>query len=444
MSKSSRTDPSNHGAHSRAAAATALFQVLEKGESLSTALPQATDALSDPDRRLSSAISYGVLRVLPSLNRLVGAKLDKPLKGKLKVLHYLLLVGAYQLYSLRIKDHAAVSATVEAARVLGKRNHKALVNGILRQLLREAPAADDSQQRVLPPDSLYNHPRWLFDAINAEYPEQAPHILNENNAHPPMWLRVNSATVSRDAYLQQLNAQGIDAYGDPVAPDAIRLAAPCPVDALTGFEAGHVSVQDRSAQRAADFLQAQPSHRVLDCCAAPGGKLVHLLERHRFDHSVQAIDIDAKRLERVEENLHRAGVGAVVHCADVTALDDWWDGERFDRILLDAPCSATGVIRRHPDIKWLRRASDIDELTQLQNKILHALWHVLKPGGELLYATCSILPGENRTQIETFLQQQSGASLLPIATAASNGMVQLLPGEHDGDGFFYARLKKVE
>lgn len=442
MSQQKKPENSGQGATSRAAAATALFHVLEKGESLSAALPHATGKLSDADKRLASAISYGVLRVLPSLNKLVGAKLDKPLKGKLKVLHYLLLVGAYQLYCLRIKDHAAVSATVEAARILGKRNHKGLVNGILRQLLREAPTADESQQRELPVDAMQNHPRWLFDAIQADHPQQASDILLENNAHPPMWLRVNRRFFNRDDYLRQLQDSGIAAEGDTLAGDAIQLNSPVPVERLPGFDRGHASVQDRSAQLAADYLNVKASHRVLDCCAAPGGKLLHLLERNDFEQPVQAIDIDAKRLERVDENLERAGLSAIVHCANVAATGDWWDGEQFDRILLDAPCSATGVIRRHPDIKWLRRAEDINELAQLQNQILNSLWPLLKPGGELLYATCSILSQENQTQIESFLKQQSSASLIPIDEKQKT--LQLLPGEHNGDGFFYARLKKVE
>lgn len=442
MSKNKRPTNNTQGSHSRAAAAAALFQVLEKGESLSAALPYATSKLSDADKRLASAISYGVLRVLPSLNRLVGAKIEKPLKGKLKILHYLLLVGAYQLYYQRIKDHAAVSATVEAAQVLGKRNHKGLVNGILRQLLREAPEADELQQRVLPQDPMQNHPRWLCDAINNDHPQYADSILTENNTHPPMWLRVNQRFATRDDYLRQLQDRGIAAKADDSASNAIQLHSPCPVEKLPGFARGHVSVQDRSAQLAADLLNVAASHRVLDCCAAPGGKLLHLLERHSFEQPVQAIDIDSHRLERVEENLERAGLSAIIHCADVATTDDWWDGEPFDRILLDAPCSATGVIRRHPDIKWLRRADDISELANLQSRILNSLWPLLKPGGELLYATCSILKQENQTQIESFLQQQTGASLIPID--AEHKMLQLLPGDYGGDGFFYARLKKVE
>ncbi|MCH2455885.1 MAG: 16S rRNA (cytosine(967)-C(5))-methyltransferase RsmB [Idiomarina sp.] len=442
MSEPNKTESKGSGAASRAAAATALFQVLEKGESLSTALPNATAKLSASDKRLASAISYGVLRVLPTLNKLVGAKLQQPLKGKLKILHYLLLVGAYQLYCQRIKDHAAVSATVEAAAVLKKRNNKALVNGVLRQLLREAPEANDNFERQLPENDNQNHPRWLVQQLENDHGNKTEVILQENNQHPPMWLRVNERLFSRDDYLRQLQAEGIEAVADPQARNAIRLLTPCSVDKLPGFHEGAVSVQDRSAQLAADYLNVDANHRVLDCCAAPGGKLLHLLERHTFDYPVQAVELDANRIERIKENLTRQQLFAEVHCADAADTSAWWDGKPFDRILLDAPCSATGVIRRHPDIKWLRRQSDISELAELQGKILRALWDTLTPGGELLYATCSILRDENQTQVEAFLKQHSDATLIPIE--ANRDMLQILPGEADGDGFFYARLKKAQ
>jgi len=442
MSEPNKTESKGSGAASRAAAATALFQVLEKGESLSTALPNATATLSASDKRLASAISYGVLRVLPTLNKLVGAKLQQPLKGKLKILHYLLLVGAYQLYCQRIKDHAAVSATVEAAAVLKKRNNKALVNGVLRQLLREAPEANDNFERQLPEDNNQNHPRWLVQQLENDHGDKTEVILRENNQHPPMWLRVNERQFSRDDYLRQLQDEGIEAVADSQARNAIKLLTPCSVDKLPGFHEGAVSVQDRSAQLAADYLNVDASHRVLDCCAAPGGKLLHLLERHTFDYPVQAVELDANRIERIKENLTRQQLFAEVHCADAADTSAWWDGKPFDRILLDAPCSATGVIRRHPDIKWLRRQSDISELAELQGKILRALWETLAPAGELLYATCSILRDENQTQVEAFLKQHSDATLIPIE--ANRDMLQILPGEADGDGFFYARLKKAQ
>ena len=428
------------GAQSRAAAARVLHRVLDQGESLATAFPAETETLDGHDKRLAQAISYGVLRFLPTLNRLVAEKLAKPLKGKLGILNTLLLVGAYQLYQLRTKDHAAVSATVEAAKVLKRKNHTGLVNGVLRQLLREAPARDENDQRPLPTDSLGNHPRWFVDAIKADYPNQWPDILAANNEHPPMWLRVNETKISTADYNALLAHQDITAFSDEAVSSALRLEKPCPVDMLPGFDEGVVSVQDKSAQMAGVLLRAEASSRVLDCCAAPGGKTLHLLEQHQFTTPVTAIDIDAKRLERLSDNLARQQQHANVICADVADIDRWWDQQPFDRILLDAPCSGTGVIRRHPDIKWLRRQSDIDNLVALQQQILTAIWQTLAPGGELIYATCSILKRENQAQIDHFLSSQHDASL--IAINENSTTLQVLPSADSGDGFFYARLKK--
>lgn len=431
----------NSGAQSRAAAATIIFRILEQGESLGAIFDDETTSLSANDKRLTQAIVYGVLRHLPSLNGLVSAKLDKPLKGKLKVLNSLLLVGAYQLYRLRTKDHAAVSATVEAAKKLKKKNQTGLVNGVLRQLLREAPAVTDDGQRPLPTDALADHPRWLVERLKHDYPTQWQDILAQNNVHPPMWLRVNCAkTPHTSDYLAELSEVGIEAVTDNVVNSALRLTQATSVERLPGFAEGRVSIQDRSAQLAANFLAAEPSHRVLDCCAAPGGKTLHLLEQHSFEQPVTAIDVDNQRLDRLRENLVRMDQKAKVICADINQPGDWWDGQLFDRILLDAPCSGTGVIRRHPDIKWLRRATDIDSLTQLQASILDTLWPLLAPGGELLYATCSVLKAENDEQISGFLERQSDARLVPISEGIER--MQILPEAEDGDGFFYAKLKK--
>ncbi|WP_404400901.1 16S rRNA (cytosine(967)-C(5))-methyltransferase RsmB [Idiomarina seosinensis] len=430
------------GAQSRAIAAKIVFRVLEQGESLSAVLPEETQPLEVSDRRLAQAISYGVMRYLPSLNQLIAGKLKKPLSGKLKILNSLLLVGAYQLYFLRTKDHAAVSASVEAAKFLGRKNHTGLVNGVLRQLLREAPERGDNQQRALPEDKLHNHPRWLAEAIKQDYPDNWQELLFNNNQHPPMWLRVNENQVSRAAYQQLLDDEEIESHPDDRVSSALRLTQPVAVERLPGFSEGWVSVQDRSAQLAGFLLNSHESHRVLDCCAAPGGKTLHLLERHQFTEPLTAIDIDQKRLQRVEENLARQKQPATLICADITATDKWWDGVCYDRILLDAPCSATGVIRRHPDIKWLRRASDIDALVKLQAQILDSIWPLLKDGGELLYATCSVLARENQQQIEHFLRRQKDARLSDITEQQAT--LQLLPAADGGDGFFYARLKKQQ
>ncbi|MGM0525912.1 MAG: 16S rRNA (cytosine(967)-C(5))-methyltransferase RsmB [Pseudomonadota bacterium] len=430
------------GAESRAAAARILFRILEQGESLSTAFPAETKTLDAGDKRLAQAISYGVLRFLPALNKLVAAKLDKPLKGKIKILNSLLLVGAYQLYQLRTKDHAAVSATVEAAKLLKRKNHTGLINGVLRQLLREAPERDENEQRPLPADALENHPRWLVDIIKSDHPDHWLELLQANNQHPPMWLRVNLNKTSRSDYQTQLSDKGINATADDLVPSALRLDKATSVDQLPGFEQGAVSVQDRSAQMAAFLLNADPSHNVLDCCAAPGGKTQHLLEQHQFATPLTAIDIDPRRLVRVEENLARQEQPAKVICADVIDTESWWDGQLFDRILLDAPCSATGVIRRHPDIKWLRRSSDIDALVALQAKILDHIWPLVANGGELLYATCSVISKENQQQVDSFLERTSDANLIPINEQTDT--LQILPAADGGDGFFYARFKKQQ
>lgn len=440
MSQPSNKQAPVSGAASRAAAAKVLFRVLEHGESLSTAFPEETRQLEGHDKRLAQAISYGVLRVLPTLNQLVAKKLAKPLKGKYKILNSLLLVGAYQLYRLRTKDHAAVSATVEAAKLLGRKTHTGLINGVLRQLLREAPERDDNEQRPLPDDSNINHPRWFVDALVKDYPADWQQILTENNEHPPMWLRVNTSKQSTGDYLARLEAEGLIAHADNEVDSAIRLDTPTSVDNLPGFADGDVSVQDRSAQMAGFLLDCSNEHRVLDCCAAPGGKTLHLLQRYQFSHPITAIDIDAERLERVKENLSRQSQPATLICADIATTDSWWDGHCFDRILLDAPCSATGVIRRHPDIKWLRRASDIDQLAALQAAILDSIWPLLAKGGELLYATCSVLKQENDQQIQRFLARQQDATLLPISEHSDT--LQLLPSRTSGDGFYYAKLKK--
>lgn len=428
------------GAESRAAAARILHRVLNDSESLATAFPAETPTLESNDKRLAQAISYGVLRFLPSLNRLVSAKLKQPLKGKLAILNTLLLVGAYQLYQMRTKDHAAVSATVEAAKLLKRKNYTGLVNGVLRQILREAPQRDANEQRAFPEDSLVDHPRWLAEIIKRDYPNDWHTILTANNQHPPMWLRVNEAKVSTAAYLESLIECGLDASIDPHVSSAIRLHKPSPVDLLPGFEEGLVSVQDKSAQMAGFLLNADQDHRVLDCCAAPGGKTLHLLERHPFRTPLTAVDVDAKRLERVKENLSRHQQSAHVICANIGQLNQWWDGVPFDRILLDAPCSGTGVIRRHPDIKWLRQKTDIAPLVALQQQLLETVWQTLVPGGELLYATCSVLQQENKLQIDDFLARHDDANLMPINDRLET--LQLLPSIHDGDGFFYARLKK--
>lgn len=430
--------PIRPGADSRAVAAQAVFQVVEQGRSLSQALPTLSRHLSARDRGMAQALAYGVMRQLPQLNFMVGAQINKPLKGELKILHSLLLVGAYQLAFMGSAEHAAVSATVDAAQVLKRGKQKGLVNGVLRNLQRQLPQLQAQLKQK--PALAHGHPRWLAERIQALYPQQASAIMAANNEQAPMWLRINAQHTNRENYLALLAEAGIETRADAPLPTAICLAHPVDVHSLPHFAEGWVSVQDIAAQHAAWLLNAQAGERILDCCAAPGGKTAHILEQ-QTQLDMLALDADEQRLQRVHENLERLQLHAKVITADACKPQDWWDNQAFDRILLDAPCSATGVIRRHPDIKWLRRDSDIAELVQVQQQILDALWPTLKVGGTLLYATCSILSEENTLQIEAFKKRHPDA--IAVATKPDGAVEwQWLPGELDGDGFYYAKLEK--
>ncbi|RUO35542.1 16S rRNA (cytosine(967)-C(5))-methyltransferase [Aliidiomarina shirensis] len=443
----------NNAAASRAAAAKILQQVLQHGRSLSQAIPSETEHLEANTRAFTQAICYQVLRQLPSYEWLISQLIEKPLKTKVRIVHYLLLVGLCQLRDMRVPAHAAIAETVEACIALRQKNLKGMVNAVLRSYQRQQEALESqlTELSARTPALAFNHPGWLLKRLEKAYPDQWPAICEANNTAPPLWLRVNTKHHSPAEYLAKLEAEGIEAYADEFS--AIRLAQGMDVTQLPGFSEGHVSVQDRSAQFAAHILAAEPGMNVLDACAAPGGKTVHLLE-HTTDLQVTALDFDASRLQRVHENLARMQVTANVICGDAAEPAEWWDGQLFDRILLDAPCSATGVIRRHPDIKWLRRADDIETLVELQGRILAAQWQLLKPGGRLLYATCSVLPEENILQIQSFLATVDDAEAIAIPIApqkpgskdgpesSENMGWQFLPAAESGDGFFYFLLQK--
>jgi 16S rRNA (cytosine967-C5)-methyltransferase len=396
-------------------------------------LPAA--GIAPHDQPLLAALVFGALRWHYRLEWQAQRLLDRPLPGDRAVLAALLRVGLLQLQALRIPVHAAVSATVDAAALAGARNARGLVNAVLRRYLRERAALERAMQDE--PEARFAHPRWLIDAVRADHAGEWAEILDANNAAPPMWLRVNLMRTTRDAYLDELEAAGLAGTPAPDVKSAIRLAEPVAVDGLPGFGAGLVSVQDVSAQRAAAFLELSAGQRVLDACAAPGGKTGHILEAAGGVGEVWAVDRDAARLTRVRENLERLGLPAKLVAGDATAPDAWWDGKPFDRILLDAPCSATGVIRRHPDIKVLRRPGDVDAAVALQARLLRALWPLLAPGGLLVYATCSILNRENAVQIGAFRVAEP-----ELAAAEVVASLQLVPEEAGGDGFYYAVLRK--
>ncbi|MBY7860903.1 16S rRNA (cytosine(967)-C(5))-methyltransferase RsmB [Vibrio fluvialis] len=421
----------------RAAAAQVLFQVVDKGQSLSMALPAAQQNIRPRDHALLQEICYGALRYLPRLESIANALMDNPLKGKQRVFHHLILVGIYQLSFMRIPAHAAVGETVEGAQDLKGPRLRGLINAVLRNYQRNQEQLD--AQAVSHNAGKYGHPSWLLKLLQNAYPQQWEAIVEANNSKAPMWLRVNHQHHDRDAYQALLNNENIDSSVHSQAEDALKLAAPCDVTKLPGFEKGWVSVQDAAAQLSLHYLQPQDGELILDCCAAPGGKTAHILERTQGSEVV-AIDCDDTRLKRVHDNLKRLNLSAKVVCGDARYPQEWWQGSQFDRILLDAPCSATGVIRRHPDIKWLRRAEDIAALAELQREILDAMWQQLKPGGTLVYATCSITPQENVLQVKDFLARTSDAQL--VGSELDNPGRQILPGEEDMDGFYYAVLAK--
>ncbi|WP_336994132.1 16S rRNA (cytosine(967)-C(5))-methyltransferase RsmB [Lelliottia amnigena] len=421
----------------RSMAASAIEKVVEQGQSLSNILPPLQQKVSDKDKALLQELCFGVLRTLPQQEWLISKLMSRPMTGKQRTIHYLIMVGFYQLLHTRIPPHAALAETVEGAVVIKRPQLKGLINGVLRQFQRQQEELlaefADSDQRFL-------HPEWLLKRLQKAYPSQWQAIVEANNQRPPMWLRVNRNHHTRDEWLALLETAEMNGFTHDAYPDAIRLASPAPVQSLPGFEQGWVTVQDASAQGCMTYLEPQNGDRILDLCAAPGGKTTHILEVAP-KASVMAVDIDEQRLSRVYDNLKRLGMKAEVKQGDGRTPAQWCGDEQFDRILVDAPCSATGVIRRHPDIKWLRRDRDINELAQLQSEILDAVWPHLKPGGTLVYATCSVLPEENSQQIAAFLKRTPNATLRTTGTPDKSG-IQNLPGAEDGDGFFYAKLIK--
>lgn len=524
------------GAQARAAAARLVGAVLREGRSLTEALEQVAGLDQERDRPLVQELSYGTLRLLPRLRALARQLLNKPLRPEEAALEALILIGLYQLLATRIPPHAAVASTVAATRVLGKDWAAGLVNALLRRFQREraallAVAERDEEARWL-------FPHWLLEGLRQDWPEDWEAIVAASNAQPPQWLRVNRLALARDAYRARLVAAGVmptpALVAEPAAlpdapahaPAALRLDPPLPMARLPGYAEGLVSIQDLHAQLAAPLLSVQPGERVLDACAAPGGKTAHLLELADGRIDLTALDLDPRRLQQVTANLRRLGLRARVMAGDAAAPPQDWieisgtgdtdpgfsraggggagglaashaeadvsgagvsgsglsiapasgpespvsDGaapessaagvavglhsgdasargtaDLFDRILLDAPCSATGVIRRHPDIKWLRRPTDIEALAARQERLLEALWPLLAPGGTLLYVTCSLLAAENEEQVRAFLSRHRDAVEDPIQAdwgQPRNRGRQVLPSLAGGDGFYFARLRK--
>jgi 16S rRNA (cytosine967-C5)-methyltransferase len=389
------------------------------------------------DTSLVRAFVYAALRWHHRLEWQLEQLLTRPLARSDVELAALLRVGLVQLQALRIPEHAAVSATVDACTLLGRVHARGLVNAVLRRFLREratllAEGARDEEAR-------YSHPAWLIHALRADWGAATDGILEANNELPPMWLRVNRRVMDPARCLEILRAQGIEARTDARAPSGILLAEPMPAGSIPGYADGTVSIQDGAAQRAAELLDLVPGQRVLDACAAPGGKTAHILETCPELQCVIALDRNAGRLERVRENLERLKLTATLVAADALAPGDWWDGRPYDRILLDAPCSALGVVRRHPDIKVHRDLSDVAAAVELQSRLLDSLWPLLAPGGRLVYATCTVLKRENAEQVARFRARTPDA--LALGPTPPEGL-QVFPGEANMDGFYYACLGK--
>ena len=442
--KTRRNKAGSHNTQSaRNAAISVLQAVLVKGRSLATARSLIRDRLDEPrERSLAMELVNGVLRWRFRLEALLAQLLSKPVRKKDVDIQLVLLVALYELTELSTPDYAVVNEAVAQTRHLGKKWAAGMVNGVLRSFIRDRQALlsrvdDDSIAR-------FSHPRWLIDMIRQDWPEHAEHILDANNQRPPMWLRVNTSRISVEDYIKRLDEQQIKAVRHPIAAAALKLDSAMDVGQLPGFTQGLVSVQDASAQLAAELLGAENGERVLDLCAAPGGKTCHVLET-ATNIEMTAVELEPLRMPRVQQNLDRLGLHAGLIVADATDPQSWWDGRLFDRILVDAPCSASGVIRRHPDIKSLRHADDLVALTQIQQNILLQALSMLKPGGTLLYVTCSVLKQENEQQVKRLLSTTAEVGEVVIdenwGIACHLGR-QLLPGVLDGDGFYYARLKK--
>ncbi len=427
----------------RARAARVVGEVLENGKTLSQLLPAAGRGLEPRDQALLQELCFGACRFAHRYTVLTDSLLRKPFKKRDLDIQALLLVGIYQLLESRIPDHAALADTVEAAVELKKPWAKGLVNAVLRGVQRDRESLERKWQTH--PQFRWSHPQWLIDELQTAWPSHWAAICDANNARPPMTLRLHVHQQSREAYLAHLRDQNLDAQATPFSKCGLTLDQPAPVEQLPGFREGRVAVQDEAAQLAASLLRLKAGQRVLDACCAPGGKTCHLLETEP-DLQVVALDNDAVRLVRVRENLERHRLQAVLIEGDAGQPDRWWDGKLFDRILLDAPCSATGVIRRHPDIKCLRTPADVGSLKEQQACLLNALWPLLKEGGRLVYATCSVLPRENSDQLETFLAQRQDAAEVRIdadwGVACAVGR-QLFPQSGGHDGFYYAVIEKV-
>lgn len=430
---------------SRALATEIVSQVINEQITLTLVLEAGIpNSMDTRDKAFVRDLCFGVMRWSPQLDHILESLLVKPIKRKNLKLRVLCWLGLYQLLYQRTADHGAVSATVDACGELSIPWAKGLVNAVLRGFIRNR---DKILEQVEKTDSAkYAHPDWLIESIRQDWPEQWQDILLANNEQADMSLRVNVLKTSPDLYRKKLTDKHIEFEITPYNSQGITLNHACDTSELPDFDKGFISVQDGAAQLAAKLIDLKAGFNVLDACAAPGGKTCHMLEQEPGLEQMTAIDNQAERLEKINDNLHRLGLHAETILADACDTASWWDGRLFDRILLDAPCSATGVIRRHPDIKTLRSLEAIERINAEQSQLLDSLWLLLAPGGKLVYASCSVLKRENDGVIESFLNKASDVKILKqnvewgIATAYGT---QILPGQNGFDGFYYATLEKT-
>ncbi len=432
------------GAKPRWLAAQACRAVLDRGQALDEAFASLLGAVEDSrDRSLVRRLANGVMRDWPALDFLVRQLLERPMKAGDRIVFFLLAVAVHELRDGREPDHAVVHAAVAAAAGFRGGRLRGLVNAVLRNFLRqrdtlEVMVAED-------PARSRGYPRWLIERIEADWPAEAEAILAAGNRVPPLWLRTNRRRWSREQALDMLTEAGLQAHLPKDFPDALVLDERVRVSELPGIADGALSVQDGAAQLVVEEMELEDGQRVLDACAAPGGKSAHILER--ADVELTALDIDGDRLKRVGENLERIGHDAQLTVGNAAEPRAWWDGRQFDRILIDAPCSATGVIRRHPDIRWLRRTADVEALVATQRAMLDALWPLLKPGGILVYATCSVLVVENAGQVQPFLERHADARVIEhteLPGRAAGPGRQLLPGDENCDGFYCLAARRLQ
>jgi len=432
-----------------------LTSVIKDGRSvndlLSTQATKSYSVSSASDRAFAKQLLFGSLRYYHQIKAILDQLLEKPLKQKDLNVYAILILGVYQLRYLSVPDHAALSESVELTRKIKKSWASALVNGILRNYQRQVSEIDKKLTKAK--TYQFSHPNWIINQLETDWPDNYQTILSANNQRAPMVIRVNQQIILLNDYISELANNDLSARIHPLAKDALILESPCDVAKLPGFDKGWVSVQDAAAQLVVDLLDLQPNQIVLDGCAAPGGKTTHILQRQP-DVALISVEMSAKRIEKIQQTFARLNFDSSIHfklkCADILDIDHWWDGELFDRILIDVPCSASGVIRRNPDIKIHRKKQDLANLVELQQKILKVVWGLLKPKGRLVYATCSVFKDENERQIEGFLQDNQ-ANLIRLPSEIDAQMVrhshighQIFPSEALMDGFYLCGLEKPD